>query len=89
MITYVPVIMYLEENYSIKKVLETGSGFYSTSLFLDKRYFKNLQKLVSYENELKWFSKVKKNFNKNNWKYFFVNGEISKGIKKKLIINMI
>ena len=62
MITYVPVIMYLEENYSIKKVLETGSGLYSTSLFLDKRYFKNLQKLVSYENELKWFKKVKKKF---------------------------
>ena len=69
MITYVPIIMYLEENYKIKKVLETGSGLYSTSVFLDKKYFQNLQKLVSYENDINWFKNLKKILS-NRWKYF-------------------
>lgn len=52
--THVPVLIGLSRLYEIKKVIEYGSGFYSTPLFLDRRVFPDLEHLTSCENSEQW-----------------------------------
>ena len=42
----------------VRSVLELGSGPFSTSLFLDRRVFPDLEKLTSYEDDLRWAALV-------------------------------
>jgi hypothetical protein len=46
----------------IKRVLEYGSGIYSTGLFLDRDVFPNLEKLDSTENDCGWITKTRERF---------------------------
>ena len=42
----------------LSKVIEFGSGEFSTTLFLDRSVFPSVEELVSFENEAVWFSQV-------------------------------
>lgn len=56
--SHIPVLMTLAELKPIKKVIEFGSGKWSTSLFLDKRFFPDLVELISIENDEGWVEHV-------------------------------
>jgi len=42
----------------IKRIMELGSGFYSSSVFLDRTHFPNVESFISYETERKWYKTV-------------------------------
>jgi predicted O-methyltransferase YrrM len=52
--THLPILAALARIYSIRRVLELGSGPYSTSLYLDRRVFPDLEVLVSLEDDFDW-----------------------------------
>ncbi len=56
--SHVPVLICLADIYDIETVVEIGAGPISTRLFLDKRYFKDLKSLISYEHREGWYKKV-------------------------------
>lgn len=58
--SHIPILIGISKFYNIRSVLEFGSGPNSTVLFLDRRAFPVLEKLMSYENDSEWFKKVKK-----------------------------
>lgn len=52
--THLPVLAALAKIRSVRRVLELGSGPFSTHLFLNRAVFPELQLLVSYEDDPKW-----------------------------------
>lgn len=52
--THMPVLIALAGVVRPRRVLELGSGPFSTSLFLDKDVFPDLETLVSYEDDAEW-----------------------------------
>ena len=52
--THMPVLIALAVVVRPRRVLELGSGPFSTSLFLDKDVFPDLETLVSYEDDEEW-----------------------------------
>jgi predicted O-methyltransferase YrrM len=57
--THLPILMFLARTRKISKVLEFGSGMFSTLNFLDKNCFPDLNHLKSYETDAFWASKMK------------------------------
>lgn len=55
--THIPVISAIANFIEVKKVIEFGSGTYSTQTFLNRKVFPTLERLVSFENDPEW-SKV-------------------------------
>lgn len=56
--THLPVLMSLARVTPVRRVLELGSGPFSTSLFLDRRAFPDLEDLTSYEDDAEWTKSV-------------------------------
>lgn len=79
--THAPVLIGLGRLFKVQSVLELGTGLISTPLFLDKKNFNHLTRLVSYENNLGWYQYVKKkNKQQKKWDLKFVKGSISENI---------
>jgi hypothetical protein len=57
--SHVPLLVNLAFMFNIETVVEIGSGPISTRLFLDKRYFRELDSIISYEHREGWYKKVK------------------------------
>jgi len=57
--THMPVLVSLAKAFKIRNVLEYGAGVYSTPLFLDKKVFPDLERILSVEPEEEWQQKVK------------------------------
>ena len=56
--THLPVLSAASSVIKVRSVLELGSGPFSTSLFLDRRVFPDLEKLTSYEDDPSWAAVV-------------------------------
>lgn len=56
--THLPVLSAAASVMKVRSVLELGSGPFSTSLFLDRRVFPDLEKLTSYEDDPTWAAAV-------------------------------
>ena len=56
--THLPVLSAVASVIKVRSVLELGSGPFSTSLFLDRRMFPDLEKLTSYEDDPSWAAAV-------------------------------
>jgi hypothetical protein len=56
--THLPVLVALARIRKIRRVLEFGSGRYSTLAFLDRTAFPDLEALQSYENNAEWHAKI-------------------------------
>lgn len=56
--THLPILVAISKVCDIRRVLELGSGVYSTPLYLDRAIFPNLVSLVSLENEPEWGATV-------------------------------
>ena len=84
--THLPVLLGISKVYKIKKVVEFGSGKYSTLAFLDREAFPDLISLKFYENNLKWHKKISHilKFDKRA-EPNYVKGEISDHIKPEMI----
>lgn len=57
--THMPILIGLSTMLRPRRVLELGSGFCSTPLFLDRRVFPSLDFLHSLEDEASWAAKVR------------------------------
>jgi predicted O-methyltransferase YrrM len=60
--THLPVLIGLARVVPVKRVLEFGSGEYSTGAFLNNAAFPDLTELVSIEDDIEWYETVKKMF---------------------------
>ena len=56
--THLPVLAALAQAVEVRRVLELGSGAYSTPLFLDRGVFPLLEVLHSYEDDREWSTTV-------------------------------
>lgn len=57
--SHIPILMISGAIFQPKRILELGTGFFSTSLFLDAEAFPSVEQLHSIENDLKWFDQVR------------------------------
>jgi hypothetical protein len=57
--THLPVLIGLARLRPIRRVLEFGSGLFSTNTFLNRSAFPDLEVLQSYENDATWYETVK------------------------------
>lgn len=55
----------------IRKSVELGSGLYSTPLFLDRKYFPNMEIFISYESDVKWFKIVSESIKDKRFDFRF------------------
>lgn len=60
--THLPLLKRLDSHYPIRNIVEFGAGHYSTPLFLDRRYFPLVEKLVSFETDKGWYDSMKTAF---------------------------
>ncbi|MBV9468405.1 MAG: hypothetical protein JOZ57_04115, partial [Abitibacteriaceae bacterium] len=56
--THLPILIGIARLIPIRRVLELGSGQYSTLTFLDRTVFPNLEVLTSFEDDAVWMQKV-------------------------------
>ncbi len=56
--THVPVLIALGQRLKVERVLELGSGLFSTPLFLDTAFFPDLVRLDSHEDDSSWAHQV-------------------------------
>ena len=56
--THVPVLIGLASLLNVRRVVEYGSGEYSTLTFLNRSAFPGLVELRSLENDAEWFAKI-------------------------------
>ena len=84
--THAPVLIGLGRVFKVQRVLELGTGLISTPLFLDTKNFNHLTRLVSYENNFKWYQYVsKKNKQQKKWDFKFVKGSISDNLNEESV----
>jgi predicted O-methyltransferase YrrM len=57
--THVPVLTAIPRLRPVRRVLELGSGLFSTALFLNRTCFPDLQAIESYENHPHWATTVR------------------------------
>ncbi|HEY8225116.1 MAG TPA: hypothetical protein VIG25_07555 [Pyrinomonadaceae bacterium] len=57
--THIPILIGLARYWTIRSVLELGSGYYSTATFLHPKAFPHLEVLHSYETDSKWATRLK------------------------------
>lgn len=58
--THLPVLIAMAALRPIRQVLELGCGEFSTTLFLDRRAFPDLKRLVSVEDDPEWAENVRR-----------------------------
>ena len=57
--THIPILVGLASVWKIRRVVEFGSGLYSTLTFLNRAVFPHLQELCSFENDEEWAARVR------------------------------
>jgi hypothetical protein len=58
--SHIPALIGIGRTYPIRTVVEFGSGRYSTPTFLDRTYFPQLEKIISYEPDPDWLEDTKR-----------------------------
>ncbi len=58
--SHIPILRYINNILRVEKVLEVGSGIYSSRTFLDKKYFPDLISVQSFETNKKWYKYMRK-----------------------------
>jgi hypothetical protein len=53
------LLLAVAQQRKVRRILELGSGTYSTLTFLDRKYFPDVEKVDSFENDAAWAEKVK------------------------------
>jgi hypothetical protein len=63
--THVPVLVGLGDAIIVRRVLELGSGEYSTGVFLDRSIFPEVETVDSVETDPAWYSRVTERFGRD------------------------
>lgn len=80
--THLPILLLLSRLAPVHRVLELGSGMYSTLTFLNRRYFPELQALMSFENDEEWSRNILKAVGQDSrLQLVTVTGAIEKQLK--------
>jgi len=69
--SHMPILKKIAKKIKIKKILELGSGGYSTKLFIDKNFFPDLVHLKSYEDDESWFRMLLRDIEDKRFDYIF------------------
>ena len=56
--THIPILVGIAQRFKIRRVLELGCGAFSTSTFLNREIFADLDRLDSYETDRLWLDKT-------------------------------
>ena len=56
--THIPILIALANNFKIRRVLELGSGEFSTGVFLNRSVFRDLTRLDSFETDQMWLDRT-------------------------------
>lgn len=60
--THIPLLSAIPKLLTIKRVIEFGPGIFSTGLFLNKKVYTKLNKLISLESIEEWYETIKNKF---------------------------
>lgn len=80
--THLPVLVTLARLVRMKRVLELGSGLYSTPAFLDPTLFPHLRRLDSTENDLAWAEQVAAAVSSDRWRLHRLAGATSEALSQ-------
>lgn len=80
--THIPVLRAIPQQIDVKSVFEYGTGIFSLSTFLDKKYYSNLKSISSFEKNNLWIEYMKSKFNDSRW---HINREYTGGSIADLI----
>lgn len=76
--THVPIIKALAPVFNPRRILELGSGLFSTPLFLDRSVFPDLEFLLVIENDISWFDVVRERIGDNpHIDYRLIDGAVA------------
>ena len=75
--SHLPILIGLGKCIRVSRVLELGSGLYSSTTFLNKLAFPELTMLHSIENNIEWAEIISKKITDDRFRYSIVNGKIS------------
>jgi len=80
--THLPILIGITKLFKIKRVLELGSGDYSTPVLLNRTWFPDLEHLTSLEDDPKWACKLREQLKPDNrFQLIEVDTSISSVIK--------
>lgn len=71
--THVPMLLEVGRLFGkdIKTIVEHGSGYFSTKVFLDRKFFPALETFISYEAHEEWYKKIKNSVKDERFDYRF------------------
>jgi hypothetical protein len=86
--SHVPVLMICCTVFRPKRVLELGTGHFSTSLFLDRDVCPSVERLHSVENDRGWFDQVRQAYSADDkWEPDMWTGPIHEQIRHLDLLN--
>lgn len=83
--THIPILVALSLVHRLEKIVEYGSGFNSTLLFLNRDVFTSVVQIDSYENYREWYDKVRCKLNATNINYLFVDGLMANWVQEEVV----
>lgn len=77
-----PMLIAMAQVLKLQNVIETGSGVYSTKLFLDRLWFKDLVCLCSVENNSEWYWRIRGEIADQRHHYILSEGSVAETVAK-------
>lgn len=65
--SHIPVLRAIPKKFDITSVLEFGTGIYSLTTFLDKKYYDKLEKITSIEKNDTWYEYMGSKYLDDRW----------------------
>jgi hypothetical protein len=75
--THVPILVGLSVLCQPKRITEFGSGDFSTALFLNPSVFPSIEEVISFENDRKWFERVRASFSSERLRLQYVDADLA------------
>jgi hypothetical protein len=81
--THVPILLAAARWWPVREVLEFGCGDFSTRAFLNRRCFKELERVESYENDPEWAERIRQELGADpRLRLHPVNGAIADSVSR-------
>jgi hypothetical protein len=75
--THVPILIGLSVLCQPKRIIEFGSGDFSTAMFLNRSLFPSTTEVLSFENNRQWFERIQSTFADSRLDLRFVENDLS------------
>jgi hypothetical protein len=84
--THIPILAAISLLANPKNITEFGSGEYSTSLFLNRSVFPNAGRVVSLENDVTWFARMRSKLEEDKrLDLRLIDGDLSHAVTEQLL----